>query len=889
MYTNKTKVFNLNEYQVPDYLIENIELEINLSKTPIQTKAKLTIKSNPQSKTNNPLILNGENIQLTSISLNKTPLDHESYTLTDTSLSIPNPPQGDNFTLETTVLLGENTDLFGLYETEGTIIVKAETEGMRRVLYCLDRPDVLSTYRTTIIALKEDYPTLLSNGELIEHLELDYGLHSVTWIDTVPKPTYLFAIVAGHLRRTETTFKTQSGRNLPIVFYVPPQDIQKCHFAKEVLKQVMAWDENTYNLECQLVEHKIAGVDKYASGASEPSGLNLFNTVNLFAKPENTTDAGILRVLEVVAHEFLHYWSGNRVTIRDWFNLPFKEGLTTFRAAQFREELFGSDLIRLHDGKNFDERAPRQSSYTAVRTLYTAAAYEKAADIFRMMMIYVGEDAFNEAMSRFLTEHSGAAVTLEQMLTSLTISTGKDLNSFLPWFTEDTIPTLYISDEYNENTQEYLLKVKTINDKSRPIPLLIGLLEPDGTECLGDTLIMVDQPDAIYSFENIDKRPTPSLLRSFSAPVFLKYDYTQEELFLLIQHDTNTYNRSEASNILIYNLIKNYCLGQAIELTPEFFNVYRSLLSDPTLNKWLLAELLSLPSEEKLISMFTQPNFEKIAEGRLFIQTSLAKELRADLFDCFKRLQKKQPSKNPQFSIFDIKDAGIRRLKELCFSYFQLTDVEQTEKFLTAQFNKALGVNMTETLTALNWLCQMNSAKVDLLLRNFFQKWKDDPNAMNYWFIVQASSHTSKVIDRVIKLTESPIFDLTNPNKVYALLGTFIKNPYGFHNSSGEGYELIANKVLKLEPINPTLAAKLTESFVCWDKYDMKHQTMMLYHLKRISQNAVSSDVKNMAKKGLDKEPKEPPLAIHMMLLGKNSFEIKKEIPLTKQSGITLN
>lgn len=428
---NHSGIFRLNDYKVLDYLIKHIDLELNLSKKPVQSKTVLTIEPNPKAKSYSlDLELDGENMLLESIFLDGKELSPEEYEITKDSLIIKNIPQGRTFTLETTTHLGENTDLFGLYETEGVILVKAETEGLRRVLYCHDRPDNLATYKTTIIANKEDYPVLLSNGSLIAKKDLDEGLHSVTWLDNVPKPSYLFALVAGKLQKSVTYFKTRSDRQLPIEFYVPPAATSKCDFAKEVLKEAMRWDEEVFDLDCELPQHMVAGVDKYASGASEPTGLNLFNTANLFATPATRTDADFLRVLEVVAHEYFHYWSGDRVTIRDWFNLPFKEGLTTFRAAMFRERLFGTDLIRMIDGKNLDERAPRQDTYTNVRSLYTAAAYEKSADIFRMMMLYMGEKTFYQEMSKFLKNNDGQAVTLEDVLASLSNSTGKDMSSF---------------------------------------------------------------------------------------------------------------------------------------------------------------------------------------------------------------------------------------------------------------------------------------------------------------------------------------------------------------------------------------------------------------------------------------------------------------------------
>ncbi|MCL9685662.1 aminopeptidase N [Legionella maioricensis] len=889
MKKGRSKVYKLEDYKAPYFLVTHVDLEIDLSKKPVQSKASLTIIPNPNIKSHPvDLVLDGENLVLTSISLDGKPLKSEEYELTDESITIKNVPNGKSFTLSTSTLLGDNTDLFGLYETEGTFLVKAETEGLRRVLFCNDRPDNLATYKTTIIADKEDYPVLLSNGQLVEHDVFGSYFHSTTWVDDVPKPSYLFALVAGKLQYSAVHYKTQSGRVLPIEFYVPPEATAKCDFAKEVLLQAMAWDEKTYQLECALPKHMVAGVEKFAAGASESTGLNLFNTENLFATPESKTDLGILRVLAVVAHEFFHYWSGNRVTIRDWHNLSFKEGLTTFRENMFLEDLLGGDLVRLLNGKNLDERAPRQSSYTEVRSLYTAAAYEKSADIFRMIMLTVGKESFYKGMTKFLKENDGNAVTLENVLDSLSVSTGINLNPFLSWFTKDGIPEVIVTDDHNPATKKYTLKINTKNAAGRPIPFVMGLLDSSGKEIIGDKMLMIDQPEMEFHFDNISSKPTPSLLRSFSAPVTLTYNYTNESLLLLIQNDPNLYNRCEAATKLITRLVTDYCDGKAIELTPQFFDVYRSLLTDKTLSEWMLAELLTLPSEEFLAANVTKPIFEKLGEARLLIQKELARELKDSIFKRYNDLQRQTSVQKPQFTIFDIKDAGSRRLKAVCYSYLQWIDFDRTTEYLLLQFRDALGNNMTETISALTQLCDINYTELDELLNDFYLYWQNDASAINYWFNVQAAIHSNTVVNRVAKLMQHPAFDLSSPNKVYALLGSFIKNPYGFHAASGEGYDLLAKAIISLDEINPTLAANLTGYFINWNKYDDKRQKMMLDALVMIHDKASSPDVRNTAKKGLDKAKTEPPLPIHLTLLGGSIKDMEKKDMKQPEDEMTL-
>ncbi|CEG56925.1 aminopeptidase N [Legionella fallonii] len=855
MTQSKSDVYKLSEYKPLNYYVTHVDLEIDLSKKPIQSTASLTITPNPEADSHSAdLILDGEQMTLTSIYLDGKSLPAESYRISDHSLTITNIPTNKSFIIKTTTLIRESTDLFGLYKTEGVYLVKAETEGLRRVFYCNDRPDNLATYRTKIIANKNEYPTLLSNGTVEHREELKNELHSVTWYDEVPKPSYLFALVAGKLQRLVDHYEGPTKKRTIIEFYVSPEAAPKCGFAKEVLQQAMLWDERVCGLECYLERYMIACVDQYASGASETMGLNLFNAENFLATPESKTDLGFLRILEVVAHEFFHYWSGNRVTIRDWFNLPFKEGLTTFRAAMFREDLLGTDLVRLLDGKNLDNRAPRPNSYTAVRSLYTVAAYEKSADIFRMMMLTVGQGVFYKAMTQFFREHDGKAITIEEFIDFLSVATNRNLKSFLFWFTDPGIPEVTVVDEYNPDTKVYTLKFKTKKATGRPIPCVIGLLDHSGKELLTDTALWIDQPEMEFRFNEIQSQPIPSLLRSFSAPVNLSYNYTNESLLLLIKSDPNQYNRVEAASLLIIRLITDYCAGKVIHLTSHLFNTYRSLLTDESLDQWILAELMTLPSEEFLITTIKTPDFKKIAEGRRYIEKALAQELKEDLLKLFNELQLNSETQPSHFSLFNIKEASNRRLKSMYYSYSQHTAPEETVQYLCLQFRETLDKNMTETISALTLLCALNCSEIDELLNEFYQYWQKDSNAMNYWFTVQAAAHVDGIVTKVSQLMQHPAFDLSNPNKVYALLGTFIKNPYGFHNESGEGYALLVDAIINLDKINPTLAANISNSFLNWEQYNDSRQKMMIYSLERIYANATSNDVKNIAKKGLDKK-----------------------------------
>lgn len=851
-----TKEYKLSDYKLPTFLMTHVDLVIDLSQNPVQTVAKLHISSNPNAadKTQT-LILDGQNMQLQSLLLNNKALSVEDYDLNDECLVIKNVPTKEDFIIECTCLLGTNTDLFGLYETENTVLVKAETEGLRRVFYCIDRPDNLASYTTTIITNKTKYPVLLSNGLLQDSKDLENGLHTCTWVDTFPKPSYLFAIVAGQLQRSETEFITKSGKKIPIVFYVPPHATAKCEFAKDVLKRVMAWDEETYQIECDLPQHMIAGVDKYASGASETTGLNLFNTENLFATADMKTDLGIMRVLEVLAHEYCHLLTGNRITIANWFNLTWKEGLTTFRAELFLESLFGEDLVRLFVGKNLDERAPRPAAYTAVRSLYTAAAYEKSAAIFRMISLIMGKKQFNDGLSSFLKKNYGSAVSIENFLDYLTQISDSRINiqCFLPWFTETGIPTVLVSDEYDEKSKQYRIKFKTLNDKNRPIPVVTGLLDRNGQVLANDKILLVEGDEKTFTFDNIQSKPIPSLLRGFSAPVYLQYEYTEDELLILMQFDTNIYNRCEAAKNLINKLVQEYSADKPLTISKHMIETYRALINDTTLSPWLRAEILTLPSEEELIASTQQPNFENIAQARKMLLSFLAQALAPEWKKLLGDLQEKTSTSTNNIGFFDINAAGKRRLFSLVCSYLVVVEPNLLKVELVKQFNESLQTNMTNTTNALIGLCEFFAPEAEHALKDFYKRWQDDTNAINYWFKIQAATHAPQVIDTVKKLMQSPAYDVSNPNKVNALIITFIKNPYGFHSTSGNGYALVAQVIIQLDKINPALAGKLTESFIYWDKYDTSRQKLMLDNLVAINNQCSSNDVKNMAKKGLDK------------------------------------
>lgn len=841
----------LGDYRVLDFFIRKVALELDLTKAPVQSKAHLTVEQNPNgSLSAKDLHLDCEHIKLIALALNGKILSPEEYELEDHQLIIKNVPKETSFQVEIISQLGENTDLFGLYKTEGTALVKAETEGLRRVFPCIDRPDNLAEYVTTIIASKQEYPALLSNGVLIAHHDLANGIHSVTWHDPIPKPSYLFAMVAGDLKCVTTSYKTQRGREIPIEFYIPKEDIKRSLFAQKAIQNAIQYDEEYFNLECPLPLLKIAGVNKYASGASEPTGLILFNTANLLGTEASRTDHDLIRILDVVAHEYFHTWTGNLVTIRDWFNLCVKEGLTTLRASLFLEQSLGVDLARMFERRSLDARAPRPEAYTAVRSLYTAAAYEKSAEIFRMIMNAMGRKKFHESLSAFLQKNKGNAVTLENILHYLSKKSGQTLSSFLSWFSESGVPKVTVRDEYNAETHIYKLKFTTTDAKHRLIPIKILLFDKSGAPLSQEEIIILEQPETECTYENIPQQPIPSLLRGLSAPVTLEYEYTNEQLLVLMQYDGDVYNQCNSVKILITRMVQKYCTG-TLEFSSDFTVAYLNLLLNNQQPSWALAELLTLPTEEALIASLPNINFEKIAEARRVIQQKLGMELKLDLHRMLAELS--APIQIKVNTLFDMNAAGNRRLKYAIYSLLLAAEPKATEEALIREFNLFLATNMTETCSALTLLANINSSELNQLLERFYTYWKHDINAINYWFNLQAAAHSTTVVNRVAELMQHEAFDLSNPNKVSALLGAFINNPYGFHAISGAGYKLVASVILEVEQFNPTLAARLTEQFNGWGNIEKKRQELMLNSLSYIYQKAISVDVRSIAKKELEK------------------------------------
>lgn len=862
----------LSDYKTSNFLIDHIELSFDLTQSPVIVKSNLLVRRNLNGDDRNaPLILDGKDLGLLDLSVNNKPLEPSEYVLTEDSLTLLQTPTDETFYVKTKSTIKQHSDLFGYYLTEGTGLVKAETDGMVYIHYCLNRPDVLSTYTVKIIANENEFPTLLSNGELIAERKLGDGKHQAIWQDTVAKPCYLFALVAGKFAKSASTYQTRSGKDVDIEFYVAPDAITKCQFAEETLQKTLRWDEETFGIEYNHKAIKIAGVNQYASGASEPSTCILFNSKKLFASPTTKIDVDIAKVSEVVSHEYLHNLSGNRTTIRDWFNLTFKEGFTTFRSALFREQLYGQDLVQFLDSTPLNDRAPRPYTYTAVRSLYTSAAYEKGAAIFRMIKTTMGDTQFYAGATDFFNQYEGKAVTIEMFLDHLNHFTDISILEYLKWFTEPGTPTVTVTGEYNAETKRYTLSLtqssKTPNYQQRPIPMTIALYDKDGHEVVKEQTLLLSTDTMTVHFDGLAHKPVPSLLRGRSAPVNVVYDYSAEDLMLLMRHDTNIMNRIIAKNQLITMLVQYHCDAGDFQFTNDLIGTYRALINDMNLNEWLLAEILSLPTEADLIQTITIPDIKKIHQAREFILRTLVFALLPEWISRYKAAVNEPVQPSTVIAGFDIAAASRRRIKFVCMNYLMVANQDALKQIALDQFHSSLTTNMTDTYNALSLLCEMYSNETQDALDDFYLQWQNEPDAVDYWLNVQAAS-TQFSPKQIAVLLDHPGFDITIPNKVYALFNPLIKNPAIFHHASGEGYQLLSNAIIALDKINPAVAARLIDGFSHWDRFDYPRQKMIYDSLLNIREVATSENVLDAVNRVIGNVKPTPPVTFTSSLLG---------------------
>jgi len=883
------KTIHLKDYQVPDFLIDKTELHFTLDPNATVVKARLSLRRNPAAnRDDSALVLSGQQMKLKSVALDDIALAQDAYRVDAESLVIEN--CGNEFVLETVVEIDpeSNTSLEGLYKSRSMYCTQCEAEGFRKITYYLDRPDVLSEFTTTVVGDKKAFPVLLSNGNKIDEGELDANLHFATWHDPFKKPAYLFALVGGDLDYIEDSFITQSNREVTLKIFVESKDLDKCDHAMTSLKNSMRWDEEVYGREYDLDIFMIVAVDDFNMGAMENKGLNIFNTSCVLAKPETTTDAGFQRVEAVVAHEYFHNWSGNRVTCRDWFQLSLKEGFTVFRDSQFSADMNSATVKRVEDVSFLrtlqfaEDGGPmshpvRPASFMEISNFYTLTIYEKGAEVVRMIHTLLGAESFRKGSDLYFDRHDGEAATIENFVSAMQDASGRNLDQFTRWYSQAGTPRVTAKGEYREDSQQYHLTL-TQSCPDTPeakggdklpfvIPIAMGLLgdagnialhvegEPVDCETSDNThrVLELTQATQTFVFQQVFEEPIPVLLREFSAPVKLEYSYERDELKAIMSRDSDGFSRWDASQKLallaLNDIIAAYRNGQDYLIEPLLIDAYRSVLVDESLDQAMVALMVQLPSEAYLSELSDEVDVEAIHFAREHLRSELALSLRAELESAYHRSEGHEP-----FSV-DSTAIAKRSLKNTVLGY--LSTLPDGGGLTLVQQQLSSARNMTDELAGLNAINQSAAADAsgvrDRALRDFYQRWKHEALVVNQWLQVQASCHLVGGLERVKALMEHDSFDIKNPNKVRSLIGVFAStNTTGFHVADGSGYEFLTDQILVLDTLNPQVASRMLSPLTKWRKYGAQRQEKMRAQLARIlAKPGLSKDVYEVVSKSL--------------------------------------
>ena len=914
MKTQTPQTIYLKDYRPPQFLIDTVDLHIDLAEEWTTVKAELNFRRNPASSENSKtLVLNGHKMELMAVILDNVELTQDQYQVDESQLTINDVPEKFVLSTEVRIQPQNNTELEGLYKSSKLFCTQCESEGFRKITYFLDRPDVMSLYSTTISADPQLYPVMLSNGNLLDSGKLTDGRHWVKWEDPFPKPAYLFALVAGDLLHIEDSFRTSSGREVKLQIYVEAENIEFCDHAMRSLKESMRWDEERFGREYDLDLFMIVAVNDFNMGAMENKGLNIFNSKLILASQETATDTDFYNIQGVVGHEYFHNWSGNRVTCRDWFQLSLKEGFTVFRDQEFSSDLNSravqriADVDRLRVHQFPEDAGPmshpiRPDSYMEINNFYTMTVYEKGAEVVRMIYTLLGRENFRKGTDLYFDRHDGQAVTCDNFVAAMEDANGVDLQQFRRWYGQSGTPELHIRGSHDPEAKTYSLTVrqscpdtagqkgfgveKSKNDEHEKqtapveiqnskqnahhsfqkqpfhIPLALGLLAADGdtlplklTGCTAeknqDTIILeLRKQSETFVFENIPAAPVPSLLRGFSAPVKLLFDYSIADLAFLLANDTDEFNRWETGQQLMIRIsleqIQRFQNHEPFNLPSELENAFRSLLNQTQEgDSALLALALSFPNEPYLGEFMDVIDVDAIHETRTFLRKELAQKLQPEFEKTYLEFQEEGAFKIDQHSM------GRRSLKNVCLSYLSELGSLDIRKLTQTQFRK--NENMTDVAGALGVLTHLDCPERETAFSEFENRWRKNTVVMDKWFALQAISCLPKTLDHVRKLTSHSAYEENNPNKIRALISTFSRfNQLRFHAGDGSGYEFISEQVLRLDPLNPQIAARLVSVFNNWEKFTETHKTKMNYQLQKIVKTPkLSGDVFEIVSKAL--------------------------------------
>ena len=860
----------LKDYQTPAYRILETDLHFDIAEPQTVVKSRLTVE--PQ-RVGEPLVLDGS-AKLLSVKINGAAVD---YVLEDETLTIADVPS-ERFTVEveTEILPAENKSLMGLYASGGNLFTQCEPEGFRKITFYIDRPDVMSKFTTTIVADKKRYPVLLSNGNKIDGGEFSDGRHWVKWEDPFAKPSYLFALVAGDLAVTEDRFTTMSGRNVKIEFYTTEADKPKVGFAVESLKNAMKWDETRFGLEYDLDIFMVVAVGDFNMGAMENKGLNIFNTKFVLADSRTATDTDFEGIESVVGHEYFHNWTGNRVTCRDWFQLSLKEGLTVFRDQEFSGDRASRAVrrienIRLLRQHQFPEDAGptahpvRPASYEEMNNFYTMTVYEKGAEVVRMYHSLLGEEGFQKGMKLYFQRHDGQAVTCDDFRAAMADANGINLDQFALWYSQAGTPVLEAEGRLKNNVFELTIKqtippTPDMADKQpMMIPVKIGLLNRNGEAVAFDyqgkrateAVLLLTEAEQTFPLEGVTEAVVPSLLRGFSAPVHLNYPYSDDDLLLLLAHDSDAFTRWEAAQTLYRRAVAANlaALSDGVELPKheKLLAAVEKVISDDLLDNAFKALLLGVPSEAELWDGAENIDPLRYHQAREALLDTLA----AHFLPKWHELNRQAAKQENQSYEYSPEAAGWRTLRNVCRAFVLRADPAHIET--VAEKYGEMAQNMTHEWGILSAVNGNESDTRNRLLAQFADKFSDDALVMDKYFALVGSSRRSDTLQQVQTALQHPKFSLENPNKARSLIGSFSRNVPHFHAEDGSGYHFIADKVIEIDRFNPQVAARLVQAFNLCNKLEPHRKNLVKQELQRIrAQEGLSKDVGEIVGKILD-------------------------------------
>ncbi|CAN8245466.1 unnamed protein product [Cochlearia groenlandica] len=873
----------LKDYTKPDYYFETVDLSFALGEEKTIVSSK--IKVSPRVKGSfAALVLDGQDLKLLSVKVDGKLLKEGDYQLDSRHLTLSSLPAEDSFVLEieTEIYPHKNTSLDGLYKSSGNFCTQCEAEGFRKITFYQDRPDIMAKYTCRVEADKTLYPVLLSNGNLISQGDVEGGRHFALWEDPFKKPCYLFALVAGQLSSRDDTFTTRSGRQVSLRIWTPAEDLPKTAHAMYSLKAAMKWDENVFGLEYDLDLFNIVAVPDFNMGAMENKSLNIFNSKLVLASPETATDADYAAILGVIGHEYFHNWTGNRVTCRDWFQLSLKEGLTVFRDQEFSSDMGSRTVKRIADVSKLriyqfpQDNGPmahpvRPHSYIKVKKFLLLFLLCKGAEVVRMYKTLLGSQGFRKGIDLYFKRHDEQAVTCEDFFAAMRDANNADFANFLQWYSQAGTPVVKVASSYDAEARTFSLKFSqeippTPGQETKEptfIPVVVGLLDSSGKDIAlssvshdgtpqaissTSTILRVTKKEEEFVFSDISERPVPSLFRGFSAPVRVETDLSDDDLFFLLAHDSDEFNRWEAGQVLarklMLNLVSDFQQKKPLVLNPKFVQGLGSVLSDSSLDQEFIAKAITLPGEGEIMDMMAVADPDAVHAVRKFVRKQLASELQAEL------LKIVENNRSTEAYVFDHSNMARRALKNTALAYLASLEDPKYKELALSEYKTA--TNLTDQFAALAALSQTPGKTRDDVLADFYNKWQGDYLVVNKWFLLQSTSDIPGNVENVKKLLDHPAFDLRNPNKVYSLIGGFCGSPVNFHAKDGSGYKFLGELVVQLDKLNPQVASRMVSAFSRWKRYDETRQALAKAQLEMImSANGLSENVFEIASKSL--------------------------------------